>query len=519
MCRAVACAAAISASAGLYGVAFAAPSLAVGLALAPLWWGIQRLKALASAVAMGLWSLAAALAVAPWWAEALARYWDQGAAVAWLAALAANGVLVTPVFVALGAVHAGLRRLPAWAYAPACGAAWVAAEWLRVEALPAVFGVTGNPWGLLGYAPAFGDVLVQVAALGGVYAVSFCLASAGAGLARALALGRVPRRSRAVAAAAGALPLALGLGYGALRLDGAPEVAEGPRVALVQAHVPVESRWNEEHYGLHFETYLRLTRAALVEEGGADLVFWPEGAMTFFLEREPAYLAAIQRTLAVSGAELVAGGPAREDGAGGVRAFNSVFRVAPTGPLVDRYDKRFLVPFAEYQPFGGRGLSRRDFGGVEEYTAGEAQSPLPTAAGPAGVLVCSEMALPALAREHARAGAAYLLGPANDGWVAASGFAAQQLSMLRLRAVETGRPAIRVSGSGPSAVVDAFGRVRARAPARARHVLRAALPAVVGPTAFTRGGQAFPAVCAAVAGVAAVWGGRQAGRKRSADPP
>ena len=80
--------------------------------------------------------------------------------------------------------------------------------------------------------------------------------------------------------------------------------------------------------------------------------------------------------------------------AGGPRAtrgrapfYNSAFLLTPDGDIVAAQDKRFLIPFAEYFPFGGVELLRRRFGRVDALTPGVLTAPLPTEAGPAGALV------------------------------------------------------------------------------------------------------------------------------------
>ncbi|MGH7373325.1 MAG: hypothetical protein ACREJY_03795, partial [Candidatus Rokuibacteriota bacterium] len=64
---------------------------------------------------------------------------------------------------------------------------WVAGEWLRGHLMG------GFPWGLLGYSQQAQLPVIQIAELGGVYAVSLVIMSVNAALAGLLALG--PRRA------------------------------------------------------------------------------------------------------------------------------------------------------------------------------------------------------------------------------------------------------------------------------------------------------------------------------------
>jgi apolipoprotein N-acyltransferase len=86
------------------------------------------------------------------------------------------------------------------------------------------------------------------------------------------------------------------------------------------------------------------------------------------------------------------------------------------GVLRARYDKELLLPFMEYFPLR-LDLVRRRFGRVREFAPGAPSEPLPTRAGPAGVLVCNEGMLPQFAAERVDASAGTLVNPSNDGWI------------------------------------------------------------------------------------------------------
>jgi apolipoprotein N-acyltransferase len=87
---------------------------------------------------------------------------------------------------------------------------WVAGEWIRGWLLG------GFPWGLLGYSQHTALPVIQIAELGGVYAVSMLLVAVNAAIAGGLVLG--PRRA-AVGGGMVALALALALGFGWITLS------------------------------------------------------------------------------------------------------------------------------------------------------------------------------------------------------------------------------------------------------------------------------------------------------------
>ncbi|HWD45228.1 MAG TPA: apolipoprotein N-acyltransferase, partial [Actinomycetota bacterium] len=126
----------------------------------------------------------------------------------------------------------------------------------------------GGPWGLLGASQWNAPALLAVAALGGIWGLSFLLVAVNVAVAAAVAPG-VPTTTRALAAvAAAALPLAA-VGFWAWRP--APGPAGTATVAFVQPGVvgPVEER---------FRASERLSRT-LGPGAGVDLVVWGESSV------------------------------------------------------------------------------------------------------------------------------------------------------------------------------------------------------------------------------------------------
>jgi apolipoprotein N-acyltransferase len=139
---------------------------------------------------------------------------------------------------------------------------------------------------------------------------------------------------------------------------------------------------------------------------------------------------------------------------------NAVRHLAPTRQAV--YGKARPVPLGEYlpdpvePPAGPMALRLRP----REQPAPEAlQAPLFVAGHPVGVLICHELSLPELVRDRARAGD-WLLVAADDGWVGRADYLGQMRALLRLRALETGRPILRVASGGPSLLATPDGQLQ-----------------------------------------------------------
>jgi apolipoprotein N-acyltransferase len=454
------------------------------------------------------WAEAAALLVADALPASTERYFAQSALVSWLFSAAVYTLTAGVYYAAFAALHQalavrGVRALP-WFSA----AAWVTAELARARL------VTGesfwsNPWALAGYALVGVDPLVQLASLGGVFAVSFLVVLPNAALAEVWVARADPlaRRRAAIGLGAACLPALGAAAFGAAALAGAANDEAGRpavRVAVVQADLELGAQWGADQYGRNLETQLELTAQA-AQRHFPHIAVWPESALAFHLEREPVFRARIAQVLAENGLELLTGGPSGLETLP-PRYFNSVFALDADGRVRGRYDKQVLIPFSEYLPLAGLSLVRRRFDGVAFFTPGPHAGPLPTRAGPAGVLVCSEGMLAPLARRQVLAGASWLVSPSNDTWIARPKWAELTFDLVSLRAVEQRRYLVRASSSGPSGVVDPWGRVLARTAPTSRAVIGAEIRPRSDLTPYARVGDLFAFACAAAVALALIRG-------------
>jgi len=189
---------------------------------------------------------------------------------------------------------------------------------------------------------------------------------------------------------------------------------------------------------------------------GADLVLWPESAMPYSLEADPAFRATVERYADELDVEIVLNAIGSTAGGG---YSNSAYLVTPAGVSPVRYDKIHLVPFGEYVP-GWASFAFADslVREVGAFTPGKAPVLLPAAV-PLGVAICFEVVFPDLAAAEIRAGAELLVTLTNDGWYGFSWAPLQHFAEVRLRAAETQRWFARAALTGISGFVDPTGRV------------------------------------------------------------
>jgi apolipoprotein N-acyltransferase len=462
------------------------------VALVPFLVAIGRAGRWAGPLLAWAWSVLMTYCVVAWLVPGASTYFGQPRVLGLAIVIGIGTLQVGLEYVAFALWYRATDGLPPWLRPLLAAAAWIAAELGRVRLL------TGNPWALVGYSQIGVDPLVQVADLAGVYGIGFPIVAVNAGLAEVWLRRRgAGRRQAWVGLLLAALSVVPVLGYGALRLRTAPAAAPAPggmKVAIVQPNLDLGAQWRPELYGRNLDTYLELSAKAMYD-GAPGLLVWPESAMTFFVENEALYRDAIARLLTADGTALLAGGP--HDA--GVGYFNSAFLLRPDGGIAARYDKQHLLPFAEYFPAHGIDLLRRRFERVKVFSPGGPTVLLPTSIGPAGVVICNEAFYPELAADRVRRGATLLVNLANDTWLGDARYSAQAFDILALRAVEQRRYLLRASTSGPSAIVDPWGRVVAATRPLTRDVLVGQVAAGDTLTPYCRVGDAFAFGCAAAA--------------------
>lgn len=143
--------------------------------------------------------------------------------------------------------------------------------------------------------------------------------------------------------------------------------------------------------------------------------------------------------------------------------FNSAFYLQPHAELIARYDKRVLLPLAEYLPAEWFRAWTKSYGifdffshGTEAKVFGEKIPFSPS--------ICYEETFPEIMREGRARGAELFINVTNDNYYPHSSLHLQHLFHARLRAVENGIPLIRACNAGVSAAIDSLGKIIAQLP-------------------------------------------------------
>lgn len=352
--------------------------------------------------------------------------------------------------------------------------------------------------------------MVQLADIVGARGVAALLALSAGLLASGLrSVIAVSTRRRGLAMLAGAIALvAAQVGVGVARMSAVErDRAAAPHVsvALLQPGIGATTRWDETRAPSLLEGLATLTRHAATH--GADLVVWPETAYPYAMPHGSRVLYDASHAIVPAGVRVPVLTGAVLTGATDGSSYNSALVATSDGALSESYDKRHLMWFGETVPLADRlPWMRRVFARGLGLAAGDRSVALQAGKVRASVLVCYEDMLPEAGREAMEVAPNLLVNITNDAWFAGSFESEQHLRVAVLRAVETRRDLVRAVNLGPTSLVDAAGRIVARAPVDLPAPLLTTPALLDGPpTLYARFGDAPWALLLLVLANVAVW--------------
>lgn len=384
----------------------------------------------------------------------------------------------------------------------AMAAAWTGSEWLRGVLF------TGFPWLNIGYAHVDGP-LQGWAPLLGVYGVAFAAALTASGLvwaASAVAERGTVRIAaalrpgwRAPAAALAALAAGMaGAAWNWVQPYGSPLA-----VRLVQANIPLSDKFDPTQIWQGMDLHRDLAEAPRADGKPIALTLLPETAVPVFQDQLSA--AAWKEwvdSAALRGGTFALGVAMRDIHPDRDYYYNSVIsldgRSSPeqlvAGRVAHRYDKRHLVPFGEFVPPGFRWFVDEMVMPLGDFDRGrERQKPFDVGGQYIAMNICyedvfGEELLPAVRPGPADPGATILANVSNLAWFGNSLALPQHLQMSRMRVRETGRPMLRATNTGMTAVVDERAQVVGELAPHTAGALDATVQGTTGLTPYARTG-------------------------------
>lgn len=363
-----------------------------------------------------------------------------------------------------------------------------AAEWARGHF------IVNFPWNAIGYALTPNTVMMQSAALIGIYGLGFFALLIFC--APAVIWPRSYSRSTFGYILIITALFITHIGYGITRLISieAQTSNEIVRLRIVQPSIPLTEKWTLQNRDRIFTRYLELSQQKTSDNilGLTDVTYliWPEAPFPFLLAEDPKALATIGSLLPI-GTTLISGAIRADpipSSLGRRALYNSVFIIDDQGRLRDAYDKVSFVPLFDSLFFqripsltGIRQLNTLT-GSIN--TGPRRQSFNLKNAPPVMPLISSEIIFPdKITTEDQRPG--WIINLTNDTWLHSPAGFWQHYHQTRVRAVEQGLPIVRAATSGISAVIDGYGRTVEKLDIGTIGVLDANLPNRLNPTPFS----------------------------------
>ncbi len=268
------------------------------------------------------------------------------------------------------------------------------------------------------------------------------------------------------------------------------------KVALVQGNVNTTLHWDPNHIWKELQIYYDEFIANL----DTEIMIWPESAIPD-LEHNMEKLKVIStldKAARSNGIGLITGIQYYDDknrlffnsmlGLGVIDRQKNIKYKFGEG---NRYYKRHLVPIGEFVPFE---WLLRQFGPIfnmpmSSFTRGSRNQPniiiqdLKVASA-----ICYEMAYNTELREQIYDNTNLIVTVSNDGWFNYTNGPVQHLFIARMRAREFGKPVLRATNNGITAVIDSDGRIVDTIPENITATLRTEFRPTYGETPFKKFG-------------------------------
>ena len=399
------------------------------------------------------------------------------------------------LFFALGAFLCMLRWRPGVQRIFLFALVFGVIEWLRGHVL------TGFPWNLPAYGWAGSAALLQSASVFGAYGLSLLTLIYGASFAT---LSRSDdSRARWLPGIMTGFFLALWANGEARLLTATDAMVPGVNLRIVQPNTPQTEKYLQQYLVRNWRRLIDLSESPAAMP--PTHIIWPEAAPPFVLQRTPEALAEIARLTGDSRVLFTGEVRIAQEGAA-TRYYNAFAMFGPHGKLLGTSDKFHLVPFGEYLPFEDmlRSIGITEIAANTGFSSGPGPQTFSVpGAPPVGPLICYEVIFPQAVTGEPRP--AWLINMTDDSWFGPNTGPMQHLLIARVRAIEEGLPIIRAANGGISAIIDSYGRVRARLDLGLRGVIDNGLPVALPLTPFARYGNGIMLALFLICAGAALW--------------
>ena len=335
--------------------------------------------------------------------------------------------------------------------------------WAVLDYARAHMGFLSVPWASLAHSQHYNLPLLQIATLTGEYGVTFLVVMSNVTI-FLLITDYKWRQAILTFMLLGVLHI---WGYYEISRDLPTQTVS---IAVVQPSISFRERTSAEGRSAVMERLRDLTMKAAAQK--PVLVIWPETAVHQIstdssLQNELIRISSEAKIPILTGSSDFAKLPrATETGTLPGSSYNSAFLISSDRSIGEPYRKHILVPFAEYLPLESTiswpsWLVPRMFnvipGNEDHFFSLEDGRKF-------SVIICWENMFPDYIRRAVRRGSCFIAHLANDFWFGHSAAARQHNLASVLRAVEHRIPVVVSSNTGPSQIINPFGKVAAEVP-------------------------------------------------------
>ncbi|WP_434938871.1 apolipoprotein N-acyltransferase [Shewanella sp. HL-SH8] len=333
-------------------------------------------------------------------------------------------------------------------------ALWIVTEWLRGWVL------TGFPWLWIGYSQTNGP-LSELASVIGALGLSFVLAI----IAGAVMLATQKR----VLPVLTVLSVVIIAAIITPHLNPITPSGKSVKVALVQGNIAQSMKWEPDALWPTMLKFMDLTRNHFDEKSSVDIVIWPEAAIPAPEAMVEDFLVNANQVANLNNTAIITGIISREEH----DFYNSLIVLgnhhSKQQPSADyqingdnEFRKHHLLPIGEFVPFAEllRPLAPFFNLPMSSFQRGDFIQPNLSAAGyKVAPAICYEIVFPEQVRANTQTDTDFILTVSNDAWFGTSNGPLQHMEIAQMRAIEMGKPLLRATNNGVTAVVDPYGKI------------------------------------------------------------
>ena len=324
---------------------------------------------------------------------------------------------------------------------------------------------TGFSWNLIGYIWLFNREMSQSASFLGIYGMSFFAVIFS--LLPCAIIKHQHKFSNKLFVIFLAILFIVNYFFGVFYIDknyqnNLPLIA---KLRLVQANIAQKDKWQEDEKYRILADHIELTNQNNLD--GIDAVIWSETSIPFVIEKNDQRLFNMIANSIPKNGYLISGGITVEkiEEKDDYKIFNSML-IFNDNSLYKTYDKRHLVPFGEFVPlhrylgflFIDQVVDKITGGGVG-FSQGQGAKIVKLPKFSFNPLLCYEVIFSRELLDNDLSVPDIFINLTNDSWFGISSGPYQHLQMARMRAIEYGRPLIRVAQSGVSANINHYGEI------------------------------------------------------------